>query len=109
MAVQAQETQAEQGLYPQARVGHRGGDSTPFYFPQAPRGCWVQINTNMASNQEAGCTYGTHLQESYWLYDGHGIPLCKVCDACKKEQLKRYRVDIFEPYEADEPIEPDEY
>jgi len=63
----------------------------------------------MTIKQKADCTYGNHLQESYWLHDGHGIPLCKVCDACKKEQLKRYRVDILEPYEADEPIEPDEY
>jgi hypothetical protein len=63
----------------------------------------------MTIKQEADCTHGQHVLESYWLYDGHGIPLCKVCDACKKTKLKRYRVDIFKAYEADEPIEPDDY
>lgn len=46
-------------------------------------------------------------QEAYWIHDGHGIPLCKVCDKCKAQKLKRYRPDIFTAYEADEPIEPE--
>ncbi len=45
---------------------------------------------------------------TYWLNDGHGIPLCKVCDDCREAKLKRYRADILTPYETDgEPNEPD--
>jgi hypothetical protein len=53
------------------------------------------------------CNCGSK-QYSYWLLDGHGIPLCKVCDKCKPQKLKRYRTDILDSYEADEPINPDE-
>lgn len=45
---------------------------------------------------------------SYWLYDGHGIALCKACDTCKPMRLKRYRPDINTRYEADEPIDENE-
>ncbi len=44
-------------------------------------------------------------QESHWINDGHGIPLCRVCPSCEKEQMKRYRPDIMEHYKTDEPIE----
>ena len=47
-------------------------------------------------------------QEAYWIYDGHGIALCKVCDKCKAQKMKRYRPDIMSAYEADEPIDSDE-
>lgn len=48
---------------------------------------------------------------SWWEYDARGIPLCKVCSKCKKIKLSTYRKDVLtDPnYEADEPIEPEDY
>jgi hypothetical protein len=43
-----------------------------------------------------------------WINDGHGIPLAIVCDSCKSQVLSRYRPDIMERYECDEPIEPED-
>ena len=40
-------------------------------------------------------------------YDGHGIYLATVCDACVDAVLDTYRPDIFERYEANEPIAPE--
>lgn len=40
-------------------------------------------------------------------YDGYGIFLCYTCPKCRDQKLARYRADIFERYECDEPIEPD--
>jgi hypothetical protein len=55
----------------------------------------------------APCYCGS-TKPTYWINDGHGIPLCKVCDDCRDAKLKRYRSDILTPYETDgEPIEPD--
>jgi len=48
--------------------------------------------------------------ESWWEYDAHGIPLCRVCDKCKKAKLSQYRIEILTGYTEDdvcEPIEPD--
>jgi len=48
--------------------------------------------------------------ESWWVYDAQGIPLCRVCNLCKKEKLSRYRPEILTGYnqgDVDEPI--DEY
>jgi hypothetical protein len=53
------------------------------------------------------CECGSR-KPSYWLYDGHGIALCKACDTCKPMRLKRYRPDILSAYEADEPIDDNE-
>ena len=52
------------------------------------------------------CSCGSKLV-SYWLYDGHGIALCKVCDKCESQKVKKYRPDIFTQYDADEPIDSD--
>jgi hypothetical protein len=49
---------------------------------------------------------------SWWEYDGQGIPLCRVCPACREAKLARYRPEILQPYtqaDVDEPIEPEEY
>jgi len=46
-------------------------------------------------------------QMSWWELDGYGIPLCRVCDACREAQLKRYRPNIKAQYDCEEPIEPD--
>ena len=43
----------------------------------------------------------------YALHDGYNIFLCYVCDTCKDKKLSRYRPDIMEQYECDEPIEED--
>ena len=40
--------------------------------------------------------------------DGHGIFLFFCCDRCYARQRSRFRADIFERYETDEPIESDE-
>ena len=38
---------------------------------------------------------------SWWLKDGYGIELCKVCDKCEKAKLATYRSDIMERYDTD--------
>lgn len=42
--------------------------------------------------------------------DARGIFIANVCDDCRKERLKGYRLEVLEDpnYECDEPIEPDE-
>lgn len=50
-------------------------------------------------------------EPSWWVYDGRGIPLCRVCDKCLDEKLSRYRPKILGHYDendVDEPIESDE-
>jgi len=49
-----------------------------------------------------GCGSGEYKRAEY---DGRGIFLCYVCDRCEAEKLSRFRSDIRERYEADEPIE----
>jgi len=44
---------------------------------------------------------------SVWIYDGHQIPLCRVCQNCKMIKLAKYRKDIFDQYETDELIDSD--
>jgi len=42
--------------------------------------------------------------------DARGIFVAYVCDGCRGEKLAGYRPEIFTTsYEADEPIEPEEY
>ena len=53
------------------------------------------------------CDCGSGLTR-YAEYDGYGIFLCYTCVECRKRKLSRYRPDIFERYETDEPIEEDE-
>lgn len=38
-------------------------------------------------------------------YDGYGIFLCYTCARCHEKSMLKYRPDIMERYEADEPIE----
>jgi hypothetical protein len=46
-------------------------------------------------------------KQSWWEHDARGIPLCRVCDKCRKEKLSRYRPDVLtDPsYWTDEPVE----
>jgi len=49
--------------------------------------------------------------ETWWARDAQGIVLCRVCSACEREKLARYRPEILTGYDqsdVDEPIEPDE-
>jgi len=48
---------------------------------------------------------------TWWEYDARGIPLARVCDDCREEKLKKYRPEVLNDsnYEADEPIEPEDY
>lgn len=41
--------------------------------------------------------------------DGHGIFLCFTCSECEEEKMSHWRDDIHERYEADEPIEAEDY
>lgn len=56
------------------------------------------------------CVCGSGV-ESEWAYDARGIPLCRVCPTCEKRKLSRYRPEVLDDsnYEADEPIEPEDY
>ena len=56
------------------------------------------------------CNCGSGL-DSWWEYDGNGIPLCRVCERCQEEKLSHYRPEILRPYtqeDVDEPIEEDQ-
>jgi len=49
-------------------------------------------------------------RDSWWEYDGQGIPLCRVCEVCRDQKLAKYRPEILRPYtqaDVDEPIEPE--
>jgi len=50
-------------------------------------------------------------QDSWWEYDARGIELCRVCDRCRESKLAEYRPEVLgnPMYEADEPIEPENY
>jgi len=53
------------------------------------------------------CASHTRGDGSWWEHDGYGIPLCRVCDKCFDQKMSRYRRDIKERYQCDEPIEDD--
>lgn len=53
--------------------------------------------------KECNCGSG---EERFELRDGYGIFLTFACMVCEDEKLKKYRPDIQERYETDEPIEP---
>jgi hypothetical protein len=47
---------------------------------------------------------------SYWVYDAKNIPVKRVCDDCRVEQLKGYRPEIFTNpgYSTTEPVDEEE-
>ena len=55
-------------------------------------------------NKLCGCNSG---EERYEYKDGHGIFLFFACSKCYDQKRSRYRDDIFERYQCDEPIEPE--
>jgi hypothetical protein len=56
------------------------------------------------------CSCGSGM-DSHWVNDARGIPLTRVCEKCEKEKLSKYRREVLvnPNYEADEPIEPEDY
>ena len=44
----------------------------------------------------------------WWVNDGYGIPMARVCDKCVLEKVSRFRADIFTRYECDEVIDPED-
>jgi hypothetical protein len=52
---------------------------------------------------------GPNRGNSWPIYDGHGIYLSRVCDACEAATLAQFRPDILDAYDTDEQIdaEPD--
>lgn len=54
------------------------------------------------------CPCGSDMP-SYWQHDARGIELCRTCEACHDDKMKRYRRDVLvnPNYEADEGIEGD--
>jgi hypothetical protein len=69
-------------------------------------------STRRANPQEHACVGGHPSDEpSWWEHDARGIPLCRVCDRCRREKLSTYRPEILSGYDqsdVNEPIEPDE-
>lgn len=43
----------------------------------------------------------------YPLKDGYGIFMTYVCDSCIKEKREEFRINIFDHYDTDEPIDVD--
>ncbi len=58
---------------------------------------------------EDPCGRHTKYDGSYWVNDGNGIPLARVCAKCREAKLSHYRPEIVNaPYtqsQVDEPIE----
>lgn len=48
---------------------------------------------------------------SWWENDTRGIPLARVCEECRAAKLSTFRPEVLNNpnYEADEPIEPDDW
>jgi hypothetical protein len=38
-------------------------------------------------------------------FDGYGIFMCYTCVECEKKKMSKWRSDIHERYDADEPID----
>ena len=62
----------------------------------------------MSRYQIRPCPCGSG-KDSWWENDARGIPLCRVCQKCRKEKLGRYRPEVLSDgnYWADEQVEPD--
>ena len=60
---------------------------------------------------EHTCLNGvTSREPSWWALDARGIPLCRVCEDCKRQKMSRYRPEILTGYDqsdVDEPIDTD--
>lgn len=70
-----------------------------------------QTESTYALDGPPDCKHHTKGDGSWWVDDARGIPLCRVCEKCKDEKLAKYRPEVLDDsnYEADEPIEPEDY
>jgi len=61
----------------------------------------------MGLNDYRPCPCGSG-KESHWELDARGIPLARVCSACKAEKLKGFRKEVLTNarYSHHEPIDP---
>ena len=68
------------------------------------------MKDQFTSQQQRTCPCGSGLP-STWEHDARGIPLCRVCPKCRTKKLSHYRPEVLTNpnYEADEPIEPEDY
>jgi hypothetical protein len=62
----------------------------------------MEVTMERQRLQHCPCGSGEYPEPQY---DGYGIFLCYTCPKCAAGRLKGYRADIFERYDADEPIE----
>jgi len=46
------------------------------------------------SQMKESCKSHTKFDESWWVSDIKGIPLCRVCDDCIDEKLSRYKPEV---------------
>lgn len=87
-----------------AGVLARGGPT------MARKGWWIMLDENgfpiVERDYTCPCGSGEPAEE---LLDAHGIYCGKMCSRCETDKRSEFDPRIFEgPYEADEPIEPDE-
>jgi CDGSH-type Zn-finger protein len=61
---------------------------------------------NIEDKNKCPCGSGEH---KYPVCDGYGIFMHYACSKCENTKNKKYRSDIFEHYQADEPIEAEAY
>ena len=67
---------------------------------------WIVIMKLRGAYNMSDLLYCQHEGEDTWFeYDGYGIPLCKVCDRCHDAKMAQYRSDIHEHYDTDESID----
>lgn len=54
------------------------------------------------------CPCGSE-KPSHWQHDARNIPLCRTCDDCHDEKMKRYRPEVLTDgnYDSEEPIDED--
>jgi len=53
--------------------------------------------------REHACVDGHVSKEpSWWAHDAQGIELCRVCEFCQHEKMKRYRPEILPDYEKND-------
>ena len=84
-------------------------------FPEPPETSEEPVPSNDGYSDKMNDPDAPHVcprGETWIEYDGRGIPLVRVCAACRDEKLARYRPEILAPYtqaDVDERIEEEEY
>jgi hypothetical protein len=60
------------------------------------------------TNEPRPCPCGSG-QDSVWILDARGIPLCRACTQCRSARLSSFRPEVLtDPdYECDEQVEED--